>query len=97
MWYPCKEFKNNKNNNQFKSLVWFIIDSLDKKQKLNGYALKNVERILTLCKVTCVRWEKKIVFEAKVEDDVKRFEEIGHKWWKAAMFDHENEEELLML
>ncbi len=87
MWYPCKELNNNKGN-QFTSLVWFVIDSLDEKQKLNGFQLKNFERILTLCKVTHVNWGKKIVFGKPDEAEAKRLESVEDQWWRAAMFDH---------
>ncbi len=86
LWYPSKELKKN-TNNQFNSLVWFIIHSLDEKQKLNGYQLKNVERILTLCRSTHNNWNKKIVFEKIEEADIKKFEQVQNDWWQATMFD----------
>jgi len=39
---------------------------------------------------------KKVDFVYSQEDQ-KAFEQVQNKYWKAALFDHENEEELLVL
>lgn len=90
LWYPSKDLKKNKNGNEFKSLVSFIISSFDSKAKLNGYKVEGIEKILILCKTTNVDWSKKIEFVYS-QDDKIAFEKIQNKYWKAALFDYENE------
>ncbi len=55
-----------------------------------------MEKILILCKKTCVDWRKKIEFVYS-QEDVTKFEKVQNKYWKASMFEYESEEAILVL
>ncbi len=96
LWYPSKDLKKNKNGNEFKSLVSFIVGSFDSKIKFNGYKTEGIEKILILCRSTNVDWSNNIEFIDSQADKIA-FEKIQNKYWKAALFDYDNEEEFMVL
>ena len=51
---------------------------------------------MVLCQTTNVDWSRSIEFVYSQEESIQ-FEKVQNLWWKAAMFDHENEEEFLVL
>lgn len=75
LWYPSKDLKKNKNGNNFTSLVWFIMQSFGKNEKLNGYKVRHVERILTLCSSVHVHWQNRVSFtENTTQAEQKSFD-----------------------